>query len=120
MVNSGTLGFGTGAVVTGGIFTIISVPSNNVLIDNKGVYSESLSWTFAGGNGTGSVSGSVTGSGTITAGSTSVKADSKAVILLGDSATATFAGVDSDGNTVTYAAQPVKVITAGQEDTKAD
>jgi hypothetical protein len=120
MVNGGTVGFGTGAVVTGGIFTITSVPSTDVLIDNNGVYSGSLSWTFAGGSGTGSVSGTVTGSGTITAGSTSTKADSKTVVLSGDSVTATFTGVDSDGNTVTYAAQQVEILTAGQSAVKAD
>jgi hypothetical protein len=120
MVNGGTVGFGTGAVVTGGLFVITSVPSTTVLVDNLGVYAGTLSWTFTGGSGAGSVSGSITGSGTITAGSTSTKVDSNAVVLFGDFATATFSGLNESGSPVTYPLQPVEVLTAGQNITKAD
>lgn len=120
MVQGGALGFGSGAAVSGGTFTITSSPSTNSKVDSKGIYAGPLAWTFAGGNGAGAVSGSVMGSGAIQPGSTGMKIDSLAAVLLDDSCTATLSGVTSQGAPISFPAQPVKVSSAGQNSVEAD
>ena len=120
MVQGGSLGFGAGSPVSGGTFTITSAMRAKMKIDGKRVYAGILTWTFAGGNGAGCVSGSVTGSGGISPGAVSVKDDGLLLVLEGDQATANFQGFASNGSTVPFLGVPVKVASAGQTSIKAD
>lgn len=48
-----------GSVISGGVFSITSVASAKMKEDSKGVYKTPLSYTFAGGNATGFIAGTV-------------------------------------------------------------
>lgn len=119
MVQGGALGFGVGAVVTGGTFTITTAPKTTFKVDSKGGYFGPLAWTFAGGSAPGCNAGSVTGAGTINPGAVNLKDSGLAAVLKDDSVVANFAGV-SGGNPVPVNGQPVKVANAGQTSVKAE
>ena len=90
----------------------------------KSVYN-TLRFTVSGYTGQDiTIAGSGTGSGEITATSTKVRADSKAVILEGDvSASLTITGLKPNpygsGTVTAYATEIVKVVSAGQDKAKA-
>lgn len=114
MVSGGAVGFDTGATISGGTFTITSVPSLKMIIDGKGVYAGSLAWSFMGGNGPGAAPGTVMGSGSINSTAASVKVDGDKVILESDSVTATFNGTAPNGAPISFPGVSVKVTDAGQ------
>jgi hypothetical protein len=114
MVNGGTLGFAVGSVVSGGAFTITAVPSVRTKVDGKGIYCGPLAWTFAGGNATGAVNGTVFGAGTINPSAVYNKDGGLAMVLEGDSVAATFNGVTPNGNPITFPGVTVRVANAGQ------
>lgn len=45
-----TLSHANGSPITGGVFTITSIPSSKVKIGGKGIYSGNLTFTFSGGS----------------------------------------------------------------------
>ena len=116
-VSGAVLGFGTGSVISGGVFTITSTPSTNVKVDGLRVYRGPLSWTFAGGETPGFAS--VAGSGSISPGSMSMKDDNLAIVLLGDSCAGSFIATASNGVTTALTAK-VEVSSTGQSSTQAD
>jgi len=48
-----------GSLISGGVFTIVSAPSLKVKALGKGVYTDPLQFTFAGGNASGFIAGTV-------------------------------------------------------------
>ena len=90
-----TLAHKSGSQVSGGVFTITSVASLKVKCESKGVYKTDLQYTFAGGNFSGMVAGSVatTSPQTISATSIKCKADGSFVMRVEDFGTMTAQGV---------------------------
>ena len=120
MVSGGAVGFAAGSVVSGGVFTITAVPSLKTKIDGNGVYCGPLAWTFTGGNASGASPGTVSGAGTINPTAQYNKDSSKALVLEGDSVSATFAGVTPSGSPISFQNVTVKVTNAGQTVVKGD
>lgn len=58
-VDGCTLVHDTGSLISGGSFTITSSPSTVTKEDGNGIYTTPLQYTFAGGNASGFVPGSV-------------------------------------------------------------
>ncbi|MHC4620360.1 MAG: hypothetical protein ACYTEQ_21635 [Planctomycetota bacterium] len=113
MTEAGAIGHGAGSTITGGVFTITSVPSGTVKAEGSGVFSGDLLYTFAGG-AQGNISGiATTAPQTISPTATKVKADGALVIRLGDSGTMAAQGVDASGAAVAVSG-PVEVTDAGQ------
>lgn len=116
MNEDGVIDHNTGSVISGGSFTVTSVPSSNVKAEGKGVFRGPLSGTFTGGNATGFISGSVAGNFTINPTATAVKADGLPVVREGDTGTLTAAGtIDPPATPPTGpVAGEVVVASAGQ------
>ena len=76
----------SGSLISGGVFTITSIPSIEVKCEGKGIYETPLQFTFSGGNASGFVSGTVAtiAPQSITATAIKVKGESKLVMRLGD------------------------------------
>jgi hypothetical protein len=114
---NGSLGHGTGSLVTLGVFVITSVPSLKVKAEGGGVFFEKVDFTFSGGNASGCDPGTVMGSGSVLASSTKNRdnsTSSKYVMRLDDETiTGPFQGTLS-GNPVSLGNQPVKISSAGQ------
>lgn len=77
----------SGSAVSGGEFTITSLPSIKGKADGKGVYSGVLAFTFTGGTHSSGTSGSATGGGSITLTATKSKVDGNLVFREGDTGT---------------------------------
>lgn len=109
-----------GSPVSGGTFTITSTPSLKVKAEGKGVYSGTLNFTFAGGNGPGAVDGTVTATGSINPTAVYVKADGSLVIREDDVGNMTGTGTNSNPPPPTVPIFGVVEITnAGQTKVKA-
>ena len=78
MNGNGTINHDSGSTISGGIFTIISVPSFKVKGGGAGFYFGDLLYTFAGGNAAGFAPGSV-----LTVAPQSIKPTSKKVKIEG-------------------------------------
>lgn len=114
MNGNGTLGHAAGSLVSGGVFTITSVPSLKVRADGKGIYRGPLQYTFSGGNASGFDSGSVATTVPQAIQPTAIKAraDGLAVIRLGDSGQ--MAAIGTVSGTPTAIIGLVKISDAGQ------
>lgn len=120
MNGNGALGHAAGSLVSGGVFTITSVPSLKVRADGKGIYRGPLQYTFSGGNASGFDSGSVatTVPQAIQPTAIKVRADGFAVIRLGDSGQ--MAAVGTVSGTPTTVVGLVEVSDAGQDVVRAN
>lgn len=112
-----TIGHSSGSPVSGGTFTLTSIPSLKVKADGKGVYSGTLAFTFIGGTHTAGASGTATGGGTITVSATKTKADGSFVFLVGDTGTLAGAYVTSVPTTISFESD-VEITNAGQTKVK--
>lgn len=92
MNGNGTVDHDIGSLVSGGTFSILSVPSVNVQADNAGVYRGTINGTFTGGNASGFEPGSVAGAWSISPTATAVNVDGQAVVRDGDIGTLTATG----------------------------
>ena len=111
---------GTGSTISGGVFTITSIPSTKVRAEGKGVYAEKIDFTFAGGSEPTVTSGTVEGSGSIPATATKNKSEGKLVVREGDTGTLTGTGENpSPPPTTLPLTGPVEVSFAGQTKVKA-
>lgn len=54
-----TLSHVLGSPITGGLFSVVSIPSNTTKESNKGIFVSPLLYSFSGGNSPGFVPGSV-------------------------------------------------------------
>jgi hypothetical protein len=113
-----TLAHGSGSLISGGVFTITSVPSIKVLAESKGVYKTPLTYTFTGGNAAGFVPGSIATlvPQTILATATKVLADGTLVMRAGDIGTMTAQGTTTPNppGTPGAIAGAVEISVAGQ------
>ena len=110
-----------GSPISGGTFTITTPASLNTKVDGKGVYSASIAFTFAGGDGAGATSGTVAGGGTIAATAVYVKDDGAVVSREGDTGTLTAVGTNSapPPPTLPFVGN-VEISVAGQTTVKAE
>jgi len=124
-----TIGHGAGSNVSGGTFTITSVPSIKVKADGKGVYKGTLVFTFTGGSCSGPPPDSAStavGAGTIDITATKVKADGSFVIREGDtgSMSGTYVATNPAPPPPTvpgvFTDQPVEITDAGQTKVRAE
>jgi len=120
MNGSGILGHGAGSTITGGVFTISSVPDLKSKAVGVGIYVDPLVYKFSGGSAPGFVDGSVVGGGTIPATATKTKVSGSLVMRVGDSATMNATGTipPPTGGTGPVVG-PVEVTNAGQTKVKA-
>ena len=116
-----TIDHDSGSIVSGGSFTITSIPSLKVKCENKGVYTGTLSFSFSGGYVSPDDSGTTgTGTGTIMFTAQKVKAENQFVLRKGDTGTmsGTYVKINpaAPPPTVpgTFTNQPVKITDAGQ------
>jgi len=116
-----TLDHGALSPISGGTFTVQSVPSPFVKAEGKGVYSQQLLYIFSNGNASGFVDGSVASVGPQTIPATAVfcKEGGKLVMREGDFGTMSCSGTLTAGGTGTVAG-PVEISDAGQTNTKGD
>lgn len=82
-----TIGHSSGSLVSGGMFSITSLPSLKVKCEGKGVYRGVLTFMFSAGNHSSGVPGSALGSGTINVTAQKTKADHQLVIRAEDTGT---------------------------------
>jgi hypothetical protein len=116
----GTLNHGAGSPITGGTFTITSVPSVKNKAEGKGVYRGDLIYTFAGGSHASTDPDTVATlvPQTISPSATKAKADGSLVIRLGDNGTMNAQG--TSGGSPVDVSGPVEVDDAGQTKAKAE
>lgn len=119
---NGQLGHAAGSAVSGGTFTLVSAASLKVKTEGFGVYRGPLSFTFAGGNASGFVPGSVTGVGVINPTSAKVRAETLFVLREGDSVTVAFTGTPTGGGPAAPVpgVNQVEVASAGQTTARAE
>jgi hypothetical protein len=67
------LAHGAGSPISGGSFAIVSVPSPDVYAEGKKVYTDPLEFTFAGGDASGFLTGSVATTAPIEMPATAIK-----------------------------------------------
>jgi len=115
MNTKGTLGHAEGSLISGGVFTIISLPAITCQAGDAYAYRGPLQYSFSGGNAQGFDSGSVNTIVPQTINPTALKvwADGQLVIRQGDTGTLTAIGTIS-GNPATVVGQ-AEVATAGQD-----
>jgi hypothetical protein len=84
-----TLDHSSGSLIDGGSFTVTSLPSEKNFAGDKKIYGSPLVFTFAGGNATGFLDGSVLTVAAVSMIATAIKVtvDNKKVIREGDSVT---------------------------------
>ena len=120
MTTAGLIDHASGSLISGGIFTIISMPSTTTRADGQPVYRGPLRYTFAGGNSSGFDPGTVTTTvpQIIQPTALKVSADGLRVIREGDrgqmAATGTVSG------TPTAVVGSVEVSDAGQDKVRAE
>jgi len=99
-------------IVSGGTVSISSAASLKVKVQGNGVYKSSLDFSVTGANAVGYDPGTVTGTGSILASATKVKADGSFVMRENDSASISMTG--TIGGTPTPFTEPWKITAAGQ------
>lgn len=117
-----TLDHGSGSPISGGSFTVTSTPSAKNKAGGKGIYTDPLLYTFAGGDGAGAVNGSVASVGpqSIAATAAKSKGDGALVMREGDSGTMAAIGTNSAPPPPTLPfSGPVEIAAAGQDKAKA-
>jgi len=122
MTQDGALAHVAGSLISGGAFTVVSVPSLKTKAVGSGVYRGPLLYTFAGGDADGFVPGSVVTPAPQTIAATAIKTklDGLAVIRLGDSGTMVAIGTipPPTGGTAPVSGS-VEVSDAGQDKAQA-
>jgi len=126
-VDGCTLAHKTGSAISGGTFTITAIPSITSKGEGNGAFSGTLTYTFAGGNATGFVSGTVATilPQVILATAIFSKVDGSLVLREGDFGTMACIGT-IDPTPVLPAPPtgpiggPVEISVAGQTTSKAD
>jgi hypothetical protein len=118
-VDGCTLNHKSGSIISGGTFTVTSVPDTKAKCSNKGIYKTPLLYTFLGGNCStpACVPGSVatTAPQSITATASKTKASSILVMRLNDFGTMTAEGtLAADGVTKVPVVGIVEISVAGQ------
>lgn len=118
MNSSGEIGHSGGSLISDGVFTIISVPSNKVRAGSS-VFRGPLQYSFTGGNAEGFDSGSIMTIVTQVINPTAIKTriESLAPIRLGDSGIMVAQGTVS--GSPTPISGPVEIIDAGQDKVRA-
>lgn len=121
----GAIDHKSGSTVSGGTFTITSTPSATVKIDEAGVHVDALLYTFAGGNASGYVDGTVatTAPQSIAATAQNVGVDGLAPMRVGDYGTMVCTGtLDAEPPVPSspVAGALVEVSEAGQDSTEGD
>lgn len=111
MNEDGTIDHASGSPISGGAFTITSLPSLVLLANGNGVFSGPLAFTFAGGSAPGLTG--VSGGGSIPPTALKVTTGGLAVIRAGDTGTLTALGIPPSGPPVPISG-PVEVTDAGQ------
>lgn len=121
MNENGTIAHKLGSLISGGIFTIISVSNTNVKIDSKGIFTEPLIFTFSGGNSAGFVPGSVQTTAPVSMNSTAqfVKADNVLVMREEDQCEMNCTGTLTGGGSSSVIGL-VEISSAGQDKVKAE
>jgi len=116
---AGSIAHKAGSPISGGAFTITSQPSLKVKA-GQGVYKTTLMYTFAGGNASGFIPGSIatTAPASINSTAQKVKADGALVMLKGDFGVMTCTGTLTSGVPGTIAG-PVEINNAGQTKAQA-
>jgi hypothetical protein len=117
-----TIDHDTGSVISGGVFTIITPPSQKVDADGKAAYFGDLQYSFAAGDADGFTPGTVAtvAPQTIPATSVKVAGDGLAVVRLGDSGTMAAQGTPEGGGPPAPVSGPVVVADAAQDKVEAD
>jgi hypothetical protein len=118
-----TLDHAEGSLISGGSFTVTSVPDPKSKADGAGVHVSPLTFTFTGGNASGFLDGSVTGGGSIPATATKAKSSGALVMRRGDSATMACIGtIDPPPSSAPFTGPVsggVEISDAGQVKTRA-
>lgn len=109
------LAHAAGSPISGGTFTVTSIPDPNVSAESNAVFFNQLQFTFSGGSAAGFVSGSVatTAPATIPATAYKVKNASGFIMREGDQVTMDAVGALPGGGTSAVAG-PVEIQAAGQ------
>jgi len=89
-----TISHSLGSPITGGVFTIVTLPSVKNFGGGLAVYSGSINFTFAGGSAPGVTAGTVVGAGKIIPTATKTLADGMLVIRQDDTGLLTAAGTN--------------------------
>lgn len=122
-VQGATIAHDSGSPISGGTFSITSVPSLKVKAEGNGVYKTPLLYTFAGGNAAGFVPGSVltTAPQSISATAQKCKAENLPVMRIDDSGVMNAIGTlpPPAGGTAPIAG-PVIIDDAGQVKAKGE
>lgn len=118
MNSSGEIGHSEGSLISDGVFTIISIPSNKVRA-GSGVFRGPLQYSFTGGNAEGFDSGSIMTIVTQVINPTALKTrvESFAPLRLGDSGIMVAQGLVSGSPTPISGL--VEIIDAGQDKVRA-
>jgi len=118
LVEGGSLDHGSGSPISGGSFVIESNPSDKNKLQGKGVYRDTLEYSFSGGSASGYVAGSIRTVVDQEIEPTAIytKADGKEVIREGDTGTMNAIGDNPSPPPATLPiAGPVIVSDAGQD-----
>lgn len=107
------------SLITGGLFTVVSLPDLKVKCENNKAYVTVLSFTFAGGSYPGFVDGSLSGTGTIASTAIKTKASNALVMRENDTGSMTCTGTLLGGGTGQVVG-PVIISVAGQTKVKAE
>lgn len=116
-----TISHKAGSPVSGGTFTITSLPSTKYIPVGKGVYRGTLSFTFSGGTHSSGTPGTALGAGTIDFTSIKNKADGQFVIRVDDSGsmTGTYVPPVTPPPTVPFTSD-VEITNAGQDKVRGE
>lgn len=120
MNKAGEIDHSSGSPVSGGTFSITTLESVFVKVDDDGIFTAPLIFTFTGGTHSAGTPNSAVGGGVISSGATKVKVDNALVILEGDTGTLIGTYVDpSSGSPVSFSSD-VEVSDAGQTAVEAE
>ena len=110
-----TISHSSGSPVSGGSFTVTSLPSLKMNAESKGVYRGVLAFTFTGGTHSSGTPGSALGAGTINFTATKNKIDGQFVLRVDDagSMTGTYIPPSVPPPTVPFSSD-VEISDAGQ------
>lgn len=111
-----TLDHASGSPISGGSFSVLSVPDAKVKAEGNGFFAGPLEFTFSGGDADGFVAGSVAGEGSMPATALKVKIGGVAVMREGDGCTMSCMGtIDPPATPPTGSIEgDVEITDAGQ------
>lgn len=120
MTTAGLIAHALGSVISGGTFTIISIPSATVRAEGQAVYRGPLRYTFAGGNSSGFDPGTVATTVPQIIQPTAVKVSADGLKVIRENDTGQMAAVGTVSGTPTAVVGPVEVSDAGQDKVQAE